>query len=87
MNNKGLNVTIATTKRTWRTKNVLSSVVMAALPTMKTGLRVLSRVEHVGNRKWLTCLKQSILYSSNGGTGRHDDNCYCERGMEDLVTC
>jgi hypothetical protein len=31
---------------------------------MKTALRILSRVEHEGNRKWLTCLKQSMVMAA-----------------------
>jgi hypothetical protein len=34
---------------------------MTAMATVKTAWRTLSRGEHEGNRKWLTCLKQSIV--------------------------
>ncbi len=38
---------------------------MTAMATVKTAWRTLSRVELVGNRKWLTCLKLSIVMAAH----------------------
>ncbi len=46
--------------------------------------RTLSRVEHVGNRKWPHLFEAEY---GNGGTGHHGSMAHCEDGMEYLVTC
>ncbi len=79
---------------TWETGSGLTclkqSMVMAAQATMtamatvKTAWRTLSRVEHVGNRKWPHLFEAEY---SDGSTRHHDGNGDCEDGMEDLVTC